>query len=514
LKKWEPVVYANKNWMMGLAPDLVKHNNTYFLYGHAVEVMTAPSMSGPWSSFQKIEGVDGIDPGILTANDGSRYLYVSGGNYYGLSEDGLSVTSERMHVYDGWSYPGEWTVECHCLESPKLMYKDGYYYLISAEGGTTGPATSHMIVVARSREPTGPWTNDPDNPLVHTYTESEEWWSRGHGSLVEGPEGNWYVIYHGYLNSFRTLGRQVLIQPIEWTDDGWIKIAEQWPDGWDNAISMELPTSDEFDGTELGVQWRFYNTDPTNKTQLEGGVLTVTSNTDNVFPIGVTAVNTSYEIETNLTIESGTAGGLMLYYTHDAYFGIGLGNDGKIELFNQANTTMSGTADWDGTSVRLRITNDSNVVRCYYMDESGEWTMVGDEPYDVMDFNTTVYGGYGVMRPGVFTAGAGKVMFEYFRYTGGSADTPVSRNFGGPRPVSSADLPEISLMSGRVAFRNLPGPAAEILLIDPQGKTVYRRVSERAFHMLRLPPDMPAGIYLVRVTGGRNAVSKKIAVFR
>ena len=29
------------------------------------------------------------------------------------------------------------------------------------------------------------------------------------------------MVYHGYANGYRTLGRQVLLEPIEWTDDGW-----------------------------------------------------------------------------------------------------------------------------------------------------------------------------------------------------------------------------------------------------------------------------------------------------
>ena len=29
------------------------------------------------------------------------------------------------------------------------------------------------------------------------------------------------MLSHGYENGYRTLGRQILLEPIAWTDDGW-----------------------------------------------------------------------------------------------------------------------------------------------------------------------------------------------------------------------------------------------------------------------------------------------------
>ena len=44
----------------------------------------------------------------------------------------------------------------------------------------------------------------PHNPIVHTRSAAEPWWSRGHATLVEGPAGDGWMIYHGYENGFRT----------------------------------------------------------------------------------------------------------------------------------------------------------------------------------------------------------------------------------------------------------------------------------------------------------------------
>lgn len=95
---------------------------------------------------------------------------------------------------------------------PKLTYRNGYYYLTSAQGGTAGLATSHMVVSARSKHITGPWENSPYNPVVHTYSAADDWWSKGHGTLVDDVDGNWWIFYHAYAKEYHTLGRSTLME--------------------------------------------------------------------------------------------------------------------------------------------------------------------------------------------------------------------------------------------------------------------------------------------------------------
>src|SRR3546814_7355105 len=86
--------------------------------------------------------------------------------------------------------------------------------MITAVGGTAGPPTGHMVIAARSKSIHGPWENCPANPLVRTRSAVEKWWSRGHATLVEGPAGDWWSVYHGYENGYWTLGRQALLDPV------------------------------------------------------------------------------------------------------------------------------------------------------------------------------------------------------------------------------------------------------------------------------------------------------------
>ena len=155
LLHWKRLDYALKTPVAGAvwAPELIKHNGTFYLYfpaGGHIYVMTATNPAGPWSNPQIIKGVSGIDPGHLVDKNGNRYLYIDNGRVVQLSSDGLSISGKETKVYDGWKFSNNYGVECFCLESPKILYRSGYYYIISAQGGTGGPATSHMASVARS----------------------------------------------------------------------------------------------------------------------------------------------------------------------------------------------------------------------------------------------------------------------------------------------------------------------------------------------------------------------------
>ncbi len=103
------------------------------------------------------------------------------------------------------------------------------------------------------------------NPIARAQSAEERWWSKGHGTLVEGPDGRFYVVYHAYEKGFLTLGRQTLLEPVEWTSDGWVKLA-----GLDPARPIRKPKdekaavhgfafSGDFTASRMGVQWSFYD---------------------------------------------------------------------------------------------------------------------------------------------------------------------------------------------------------------------------------------------------------------
>lgn len=254
LVNWEHISTADPQGLGSpWAPDIVHHEGRYFIYTTLVDrsrpkgkqflnvVFTADDPAGPWSKPIDLDLYGYIDPGHLVAEDGQRYLYYNKGRYVTLDPSGTRITSKVVKAYDGWVYPADWTVECFCLEAPKLLYRDGWYHMLSAQGGTAGPPTAHMVISARSRSPVGPWENSPHNPLVRTWGESERWHRQGHGQLIDDVEGNWWMLYTGYNEDIGPR-KITLLVPIEWDEDGWPRI----PDGMHVDDIMVKPADSNY----------------------------------------------------------------------------------------------------------------------------------------------------------------------------------------------------------------------------------------------------------------------------
>ena len=376
LLHWEPVSRAVEDGDYSIyAPDLCKVDGKFYIYYPTSRgenyVVTADRPEGPWSAPVKLD-VGGIDPGHVVGEDGQRYLYTNNGFVTPLSPDGLSAAGRPRKAYNGWEYPAEWETEGMWLESPKLFKRGDWFYLVSAEGGTAGPVTSHMVVVARSKSALGPWENSPHNPMVHTYSADEAWWSKGHGTLVDDADGNWYVVYHAYRNGFHTLGRSTIIESVEWTSDGWPVLMEKDGAKWDKrGLQGDYSYLRDFSNPLLWARWQ---------PGFEGGTL-----------MTATAVDESYEITAEFTVPEGGAAGLYLFYNEQAYFGI----------------------DGEASALAIRIRNERNHASLWQRVDDGDWVPLSSD-VDVSSFHHNNYNGFFALRPAyLLRGGAVLKSFEY-----------------------------------------------------------------------------------------------------
>lgn len=398
LKVWAPLTRVPvPDYGSVWAPELVKHEGLFYLYypivheGSRIWVSTAREAGGPWS--EPVEtGAVRIDPGHTVDEEGNRYLHVSGGAAYRLDPDGLHVCGGMEHVYDGWAFPDEWAVECFCLESPKITPKDGWYYLVSAQGGTFGPSTSHMVVAARSRHPMGPWENSPHNPVVHTWDRSEGWWSKGHGTLVEAPDGTWLCVFHGIRNGNRPLGRCTLAEPIEWTDDGWFRVADRWPDGWEDLPVSRGEVGLCRDGS-IGLDWASVGDEPCAAPFVDDGErVTIVARGDDpgkAAQLVAAPPAESYAVEASLTVDDGCTAGILLYDTSERYLGLALTSDGVVTRVQAGCRRYPRTEEPNvgGRSARIRIVNDRQDVRFYA--DSGDGFRICRPSMEISDWGST-----------------------------------------------------------------------------------------------------------------------------
>ncbi len=442
LVNWTPVGPALKTVLGSVwALDIAKHDGRYFIYipvlvtassgvkpdglPFKIYVVHAPSMSGPWSEPVDM-GIDGhIDPGHVVGEDGKRYLFLNDGHLVRLSDDGLRRDGDVTKVYDGWPIPEDWVVEAFAPEGPKLLRRDGWFYLFSGQGGTAGPPTSHMVVVARSRSVHGPWENCPHNPIVRTTSKAEPWWSRGHATPVQGPAGDWWLVYHGYENGFRTLGRQMLLEPFEWTADGWpralggdLSRALPKPRGG-SGPTPALALSDDFHQAQLGAKLAFYAPRPDylDRVRITGDGLVLRgqgSSPADASPLTFIAGDRAYEVTIELEIQGAAQGGLLLFYNDKLFCGVGSDADHLHAYKAGAEQGYPPPGPAQGRRIALRVVNDENVASFYIRAGDTPWRRVVS--YEVAGYNHNMADGFMSLRPALFAAGDGEVVFRALSY--------------------------------------------------------------------------------------------------
>jgi xylan 1,4-beta-xylosidase len=425
LINWTPVKNALTKYVGSVwAPDLVKYKNKYYIYFPANNtnyVVTADSINGKWSDPVDLK-VRNIDPGHIVDENGKRYLFFNDGGFVPLSDDGLSVTGELKDSYKGWPIPSEWSIECFCLEAPKLVKHGNYYYLTVAEGGTAGPATGHMVISARSKSLFGPWENSPYNPIIRTTNSSEKWWSKGHATLFEDAKGKWWMVYHAYEKEFYNMGRQTSLVPVEWTKDGWYKI----PDSITADQPIKKPKliasnsnftlNDKFDGNELKPQWKFYKEYDTSRFHFIDNSLSIKAkgnSVGNTSPLLCNPSDHSYTAEVEMVIEDNATGGIVLFYNNTTYSGI----------LADRESILANILGWQSVTeknviknhVFLRLKNINNTVDMYYSTDGNKWNKI-ERSFEISGFHHNAFGGFQAVRIGLCSIGEGTVKFKNFKY--------------------------------------------------------------------------------------------------
>ena len=435
LVNWTPIAAAlNKPIGTVWAMDLVKHRGRYFLYIPVLQparvatfVVHADDIRGPWSEPIDL-GLDGcIDPGHAVGEDGKRYLFVSGIRRIGLSDDGLATVGTLQHAHTPWQYPKDWVVEMFAPEGPKLLRRGGWFYMVSAVGGTSGPPTSHMVTVARARSIHGPWEDCPFNPIVRTASADEPWWSRGHASVVEGPAGDWWMVYHGYENGFRSLGRQTLLEPVEWTRDGWLRARGGRLDrplpkprgGQAGPAGVRL--SDDFSRSRLGPQWSFFDPAPDELQRAQHGpdgllLRCKGSGPADCSPLTCLVGDRSYEAVLEFEVSGQAVGGLALFYDGRGFVGVGIG-EGQLRTWQYGQEQAWMRQPVAGQRHRLKVTNREHIVSFHHAAGDGPWTQ---HPWqmEVSGFHHNVFGGFLSLRLALIAAGQGEVRLRRFSYRG------------------------------------------------------------------------------------------------
>ncbi|MEI2393780.1 glycoside hydrolase family 43 protein [Paenibacillus phytohabitans] len=372
-------------------------------------LVTAGNIEGPWSEPIYLNS-SGFDPSLFHDDDGRKWLvnmlwdHRTGNNSFaGIVLQEYSATEQRLTgpvipIYKG--------TEMKLTEGPHLYRKDGWYYLITAEGGTQ---YNHAVTVARSKQIEGPYETAPNHPLLTSAGNRElELQKAGHASLVHTHTDEWYMVHlcgRPVKDHYCNLGRETAIQRCEFTADGWLALV-----GGGNAPALTVPgpdipehrfsapaPRDDFDAPQLDVRWNTLRV-PAEEAwlslqerpgylRLRGRESMSSMHRQSLVALRQQAFSCS--AETAIEFEPQhfqQMAGLIVYYdtkdylylriTHDETLGKCVGiirsRDGVYE-----DTLTADIALPPGASVALKVVIDWEFAQFYYRAGESDWEKIG-----------------------------------------------------------------------------------------------------------------------------------------
>ncbi len=221
--------------------------------------VTATDPAGPWSDPIFIK-VGGIDPDLFWDEDGKSYVISSPMVLYEINLETGELLSPGKKVWNGTG--GRYA------EGPHIYKKDGYYYLMAAEGGTE---EAHSETIARSNSIWGPYTDNPANPILthcNAAGQGKPIQGLGHADIIQAHDDSWWVVFHGYRNisdkTHHILGRETCLAPVSWPTNGWPVVngngtidAEMTCPTLPLKPFEETGSLNNFDSKELGLDWNY-----------------------------------------------------------------------------------------------------------------------------------------------------------------------------------------------------------------------------------------------------------------
>ncbi len=246
------------------APTLRYHDGLFYMVttnvtGDGNFFVYTDNPEGEWSEPVWLE-IKGYDPSLFW-EDGKCHVTTTNGSTIIMAEVDLKTGKNLSEVKPVWEGTGG-----RFPEAPHIYKKDGFYYMVAAEGGTQ---YGHKVTISRSRNLYGPYVSNPANPIL---THADEPTKRnpiqgtGHADFVQAHDGSWWAVILGFrpvVYRHHVTGRETYLTPVSWDKNTWPVI-----NGTGGiAIDMKTPTlplkpfpkeptKDDLDGP-LDLDWNF-----------------------------------------------------------------------------------------------------------------------------------------------------------------------------------------------------------------------------------------------------------------
>lgn len=432
------------------APAIRYHEGAFYIFwgdpDFGIYRVKAEDPAGPWEEPVLVEEGKGlIDPCPLWDEDGNAYLVHAYAGSRASIKSLLVVKkmdSEATRTLDA----GKLVFDGHevhpTVEGPKFYKRNGYYYIFAPAGGVT----EGWQLVLRSRNVYGPY----EERVVLEQGKTP----------VNGPhQGGWVELESGeswfmHFQDKAAYGRIVHLQPMRWEDD-WPLMGENQDEHGKGQpvlsykkpdVGQEYPVvtpaeSDDFSGTDLGLQWQWHANPKATwafANPAEGKLRLFTDKlpegSKNLweapnlllqkFPAESFTATTSLTFHPNEDLENERTGLLVMGMSY-AYLGLQSKADGLYLVYTVCEDAEHGrpeqeevVAKLDGTPVQLRVQVEPGAVcRFSYSTDGKNFTEAGG-PFQAEP------GKWIGAKVGIFctrtdkTNDSGYADFDYFSITG------------------------------------------------------------------------------------------------
>lgn len=369
-------------------------------------LVTCDRIDGEWSDPVYLNS-SGFDPSLFHDDDGRKYLlnmlwdHRPGRNRFAgivmqeYCPNTRTLIGERQLIFKGTALG--------LTEAPHLYKRDGWYYLLTAEGGT---GWNHAVTMARSRNIAGPYELHPDTCILSSRTRPDAPLQRaGHADLVETADGDTYAVYlcgRPLPNRGRcVLGRETAIQRMVWGDDGWLRTVDGQglpslttpSPGLPSHPFPTTPARTDFDGPSLPVDFQWlrspYPDDLFNLTTRPGwlrlfGCETIGSLYRQTL-VARRLQSFCTSITTHMEFEPGhfqQAAGLVCYYSGTKFHYLHVSHEEGVGRHLRVMSALPDSTQADAFTdpiplppgpVTLRAEIDYERLRFAYRLEGGEW---------------------------------------------------------------------------------------------------------------------------------------------
>lgn len=378
--------------------------------------VTAADVAGPWSDPVVLPDAVGIDPSLFF-HEGRAWWTgcreVSTPTFTGETE----VWLRELDIERGELVGPEtviWTrTQLHAVwaEGPHLYHRDGWFYLLTAEGGTS---FEHSVMIARSRQVEGPYEPCPRNPvLTHRHLgHGAEVQNVGHADLFEGDDWQWWMVVLASrpIAGHHILGRETHLVGVTW-EDGWpvvnpgvglLDAPVPRPGRW---VSDGVPSADDF----LSVRGFAGFVEPRPEGLMLrssghpfGSALPVTALLRRLSSTECTA-SVSLDL-----VDGGATAGLMLRQSDDVHVRIELtATGGGVRaglIVRNGEDTVAASTELPGSSVTLSATVSAAGITWTATPEGGSAADLGHTPLAALSTETA--GGFVGTTFGPYVSGA------------------------------------------------------------------------------------------------------------